>query len=114
MELGEVIATHQPDKTDIGKTAFQRFKRVDGITRAKHAFDIERNNARMARNVIRLTQSIPQRRQTGVALKRIFRRHQPPDIVQLQAFQRHKADVQVTMMRRIEGTAQKTNAQTAR
>src|SRR6185503_9004318 len=62
----------------------------------------------------RIGEAILQRRHANAGLQRILRRDQPPHIIEAELFQRHLADMQMTLMGRIERAAEKADAQTRR
>ncbi len=68
----------------------------------------------MPRQRLRARRPFGQRRHTGMRLQRVLRRYQPPDGVKLQPFQGLAADIDVSLMGRVERTAEQADTLPAR
>lgn len=79
VKLREIVSPHQPDKTPIGITSYQRLKRINSETRAKLPFNRGRPDWHPPRHFLRRPQPDRERRHIGCPrLERIARRNQPP------------------------------------
>ena len=110
VELGQVIAAHQPDEAVARIAPLQRPQRIDSKPRAQLALDSRGANRRAA--AVRHGGCEPRRQRSHArpGLERIAGRNQPPHLVQPQRAQRGQADLAVTAMRGIEAPPQQADA----
>ena len=99
-------------KRSCGKRRAQGLQRVGREIRAAEAvFDIAHADPRVTgRDPPRLRQPFDERRHAGDRLQRVLRRDHPPDLVEAEAAQRQLAEMQVTLMSRVERAAQQPDA----
>src|SRR5262249_16215971 len=112
-ELFQIVAAHQPDEIELGKTPLQGLHGVDCVDRVKRLFQRTHMDARFMRRD--LPGALKPRRQgchAGAILEWIAGADQPPDGIEMQAFERRLADIEMSGMGGIEGTAQKADAKT--
>ena len=77
---------------------------------ARFGFDVEHADARvMCREGARRLQTLFVGGKGGGGFKRVMRADQPPYLIQMQLLERIKRDVQMALMRRVEGTAEQSN-----
>ena len=110
MELGEIIRPHNPDKSVLWIASDQLFDRIDRVSRAQFAFDRCRPNAGTAGHFPRRRKPrLKWRHVLGALFQGISGRHQPPDLVQIQRFERKPAYAAMSAMGRIKRAAEKTD-----
>lgn len=94
-----------------GKAPRQRRQCIGGVARAQSGLDIRDDDAGMTRQCPCIGRAGEKIGQFARALERIARRDEPPHIIKMQLPQRHKAGIEMTLMRRVERPAQKADAQ---
>src|SRR3954453_15098290 len=101
-DLREVVATHQPDKSDTRKTPAQDLERVGGIgCRAEPGLDVGDPDTAVGGGDCRgMAQALVARGPADVRAQRVLRRPQPPDLIEIEPAQRQSADMQMPAMRR--------------
>ena len=93
------------------KAAAERLYRIGGEAGAEPRFDVADPYAAVgSRDRRGPIQPLGKGRHAGNRLQRVLRRHQPPDLVYVEALQRLPADMQVPAMRRVEGAAEQADA----
>lgn len=110
VQLGQVVAAHQPDKVDIRETPSQCAQRIDRVNGAQLAFDRgwhDRGTTRHAQG-----RSEPRRKRSHArpGLQGIAGRDQPPDRIEPKRVARKQADPPMPAMGRIEAATQQPNA----
>ena len=109
-ELGEVIATHQPDETGARKAPAQRLQRVGGIGRAEFRLNACDDDAPvLGRDLAGLRQALGKGGHPDGRLQRILRRDQPPDLVKAEPLQGEAADMEMAAMGRVERSAEQAD-----
>ena len=76
-------------------------------------FAIAHPNRRVAREAPRRGQTLFERRHTVLRFKRVLRRDQPPEFIQIEPFDGLKANMKMAFMRRIERAAKQADARAA-
>lgn len=110
VELGQIVAAHQPDKFLVGIAPAQRLQGIDREHSAKIAFDRSRHDRRAPGQAERRLQAGRKRSHPGFGLKRIARRNQPPHRIKVECLPREQADPPMPAMGRIEAATQQTDA----
>ena len=111
--LHQVVGAHQPDEADAREAAFQRHQGIGGEPGAEAAFHVGDPDRRVADDRPRALHPFVQRQQGTAVLQRILRADQPPDLVQVQAFDRRQADEAVSLVRRVERSAEQADGAAA-
>src|SRR5208282_181920 len=110
MELAEIIGPHDPDEPDSPGAPREPGQRIVGIAGADMGLDVRHGDARAGYEA---TGGLDARLQGGEVRLRfqgVARRHQPPDAIEAEAHERNACDERVTIMRRIERTAEQADA----
>ena len=112
MDLGEVVATHEPDKPQPRKPATQDLQGVSGVVRpAQPIFEIADDDAPVPGGGLpRLLEPDRKGRHAGNRFQRVLRRHQPPHLVEIKPFESGQGQMQVTAMSRVERAAKQPDA----
>lgn len=110
MEAGEVVGTHDPDEPDPGMAADEPGQRVIGVACTDDGFEACDVDAGMAGEGAGSVHPLGNRRQKSVVFQRVTWCHEPPDAIQLEAFEGDETDEQMGLMRRIEGAADEADA----
>jgi hypothetical protein len=90
----------------VRKAPPERAERVGGIAGAEQGLDVGDPEAGVARQPARAGQALGKGRHALLLLERILGRDQPPDLVEAEPAQRLQADLEMTLMGRIERAAQ--------
>src|ERR1700761_5015723 len=101
MELREIVSAHDPDQAHTGSPATQICNRVDGIAGSNDSFETTDVDTGIVSHLARGLDALVQVVQAAMILERITRGHQPPDTIEVQAFEREQADGAMCRMRRI-------------
>src|SRR6185312_8977320 len=109
-DLRQDIGADQQDETRARKYSLQCRYSVDRIARAEPRLDVEHADAAIAGKLARRGETLGQGCHAAHRLQRVLRRHQPPDLVEVEALQRLAADMEMAFMRRVEGPAEKADA----
>ena len=110
LELGQNVGAHQPDEPGARIEPAERPHRVERIAGAKQQLGCTDPDAGVTGDLPRTGDAARQRLHAVVALQRVLRRDQPPDLVEAQAPQGFQADVTMPVMGWIERSAQKPDA----
>ena len=105
-EICHIVRAHDPDELAFGIAADKPLQRIDGVARAQILLDSGRAYCASPRLILRRCQPRGQRRHIGFGLKRIARRHQPPEFVQPQRLNRKQAYIAVPIMCGVERSAE--------
>ncbi len=108
IELDHVVGPHQPDKAHTRIEPLQGGKGVAGHARAQLRLDPGDLDMRVMDDVARLRDAFGQGCR-AMRLEGVAGRHQPPDPVQPEPPQRHFGDMDMALMRGIEGSAQEAH-----
>lgn len=109
-KLLQNIGAHQPDEVRAREPQQQSAQRVDGVVSAKRRLYCAGDNAAPVRDAARGGQALAERRHAALRLQRIARRDQQPNLIEPQPSPRNLDDMAMPAMRRIERTAEKTDA----
>lgn len=109
MKLQQIICAHDPDEPDFRVARLDNPQCVDGINRTQFPFDRGRLYRASARLPLCGGEPCVQWCHAFFGLERITRRHQPPNLVQLQRIHRKKADRPVPAMRRVKRSSKQAN-----
>ena len=109
-QLGQDVGAHQPDELGTRVEPAQRPHGVERVARAEQQFGRIDPDAGMTGELARARHAGRQRLHAVVALQRVLRRDQPPDLVEAEPPQRLEADVAMAFMGRIERAAQEADA----
>ncbi len=107
VELGKVVAPHDPNEPHAWMASFQHPKRVDGVARSQPSFDCGHANRSAPRQALGRRKAHLERSHVGrIRLERIARRHEPPCFIQTKRPDRVQCHTPVPAMRRIERSAE--------
>lgn len=108
-DLDQVVGTHDPDESIVRVALSETAQGVDGIACSQIRFRLADVDSTISRNLACRGQTIGIRRHTFNGLQRVLWRDQPPDLIEMEALECQQADVPVTQMRRIEGSAEEAH-----
>lgn len=110
VQLGQVVAPHQPDEVDIGVAPAQGPQRIDGENGAEFLLNRRWHDRRKPRLLYGRGQARGKRCHACLGLERVARRDQPPHCIKPQRLAGEQADSPVPAMRRVEASAQQADA----
>jgi len=109
-ELAQIIGTHEPDEAHIREAAAQLAHRICGILGAQALLDIGCDDAPSIGDAARLGEALRERGHARARLQRVAGLDHEPELVQPQMDDRLARNMQMPLMRRVEGTAQNADA----
>ena len=110
LEIGEVVGTHDPDEAVARVAAAQLADGVGAVWAVPALFAIAHPNRRVAGEAPRPGQTLFKRRHAALRFKRVLRRNQPPEFIQIESFYGLKADMKMAFMRRVKRAAEQADA----
>ena len=113
MESSEVVGAHEPDEADPGMAADEPGQRVISVACVDGGFEACDVDAGMAGEGAGGVHPLGNGRQKSVVFQRVTRRHEPPDAIQLEAFEGDETDEQMGLMGRVERAADEADAHAA-
>jgi len=110
VKLREIVSAHDPDEAQAGTAAAQIADGVRSVARSDDGFETADIDPRIVGHFARGLSAFLQLVQAAIILKRIARRHQPPDAVEFQPLDRELADGAMRGMGRVERAAEQADA----
>lgn len=109
MELRQIVSPHKPDKSGGWKALCQHPQRIIGKAGLNASFKTCNRDGRMIRQLLGISSTRIQWRQSVIGFQRIARRHHPPNFLQAQPLQGHQRNMAMAIMSWIKSTAQNAN-----
>ena len=110
LEICQIVGAHHPDEAMARMAAAETLDGVGAVWTVPALFAIAHPNRRVAGEAPRRGQTLFERRHTALRFKRVLRRDQPPEFIQIEPFDGLKADMKMAFMRRIERAAEQADA----
>ena len=108
-DLREVVGTHKPDKAGVRKPPPELGERIGRVAGSEPSLEVGDGDPGMPHQGSRTGEALLEGRHALDRLQGVLRRHQPPDLVEIEPLQRLEADMKVASMSGIEGAAEKPN-----
>ena len=109
-KFAEIVGAHDPDKMVARIMAAKMGDGIGAVAAVKAPFAIAYLNRRVAGQLTRRRQALIEGRHAALGFKRILRRHQPPQLIQCEPFDRLQADMEMAFMGRVKGAAKEADA----
>ena len=114
MKTPQIVGAHNPNESDTRAACHQPRYRIVGVSRLNDSFEARNVDARVMREGACRGDSGGQRRQTARVLEWISGRDEPPDAVELETLQGKKGGAKMSLVRRIESSAEQANPHAGR
>ena len=114
MKTPQVVGAHDPDESDARAAFHQPGYRIVGVSRLNDSFETRNVDAGMTREGARRGDSGRQRCQAARVLEGISGRNEPPDAVELEAFQGKKRCAEMSLVRRVESSTKQADPHAGR
>ena len=114
MKTPQIVRAHDPDESDARAACPQPRYRIVGVSRLNDSFETRYIDARMAGEGARRCDPVEQWRKAARVLERISRCDEPPNAVELEAFQGQESGGEVGLMWRIKSSTEQADSHAGR
>ena len=114
MKTPQIVRAHDPDESDTRAACHQPRYRIVGVSRLNDSFEARNVDAGMMREGACRGDSGGQRRQAARVLEGISGRDEPPDAVKLETLQGKKGGAEMSLVRRVESSAEQADPHAGR
>ena len=111
MKMKQAVSPHNPDKSSARTVRFEQANRINRIGQVSVQFDIANIHPALSTHKD-LNRGRACLKISRACFERVSARHDPPDLIQTETFQRCLGDVQMTLMRRVKTTTEQANPRT--
>ena len=113
LEICQIVGTHHPNEAMARVAAAETLNCVSAVWTVPTLFAIAHTNRRVADETPRCGQTLFKWRHAALRFKRILRRNQPPELIQIEPFDGLKANMKMAFMRRIERATKQADSRAA-